>query len=387
MGARSRFYDGSYEVLGYYNPGDKHYPNAEHVGWQGYYVDTDDVIGNYPNANAFESTTVTNSFYVINYSYYSGFWGWIKWINCPVAYRNRSPFDPAGVFPITDSMKDDFAWEILARTNPSQPHVSLPTFYGELKDLPLLIKSWGDDLLEQVASGYLTWRWALKPMERDIKKMFQFVNAVDKRVHDLKILRDGDYLSKRCGLGGRDPYQSSWNPQYLWTTKLMVNSRWRNTATERLWGSAQWRLDESATLPASGADLRDLARRLTFGITGYEALATSWELMPWSWFVDWFTNVGDVISAAQNSVNCHATNICLMRESIGHREYESCEPNNRSDVLYGEHFERLVRKERFVVSPGMPFVPTSLPILTEGQWSILGSLMILKDKRAVKWAG
>jgi hypothetical protein len=38
----------------------------------------------------------------------------------------------------------------------------------------------------------------------------------------------------------------------------------------------------------------------------------------------------------------------------------------------------MVRKERYVVSPAIAVSPAFLPILTNRQWSILGSLAVLK---------
>jgi hypothetical protein len=284
-----------------------------------------------------------------------------------VRYGGISPLD-----------KNNLAWKILAETNPNVPDVSVPTAIGELKDLPSLVKDWGGDLLKKVAKGHLSWRWAIKPMISDIRKLCDFHDAVEKRLRELHNLQNGKQLRKRCSLG-QDSGETDWSGEYpiesvVFTAKAKERSRY----SMRMWGSASYTLDPTFVLPKAKADLISLARRLTFGITGADALATAWELCPWSWFADWFLGIGDVIAATRNTVPLTWGSLCVMRTLEETREFQVTSVPEWI-VTSGVPFGRWRRKERHVVYPVLPF-SLSLPLLDRGKWSVLASLAALRRK-------
>lgn len=157
------------------------------------------------------------------------------------------------------------------------------------------------------------------------------------------------------------------------------------TYTEKVWGSIRWRLVEPSSpynreLWTNYRERLLLAKRLTFGLTSYEALATAWELMPWSWFVDWFGHVGEFIAATNNTLGCDVSSICLMRTTTSRSEYAiKVKPDWVSVIGEGSEFESY--KGRYPVEPWLIQVAPPmffLPILTGRQWSILGALAVLR---------
>lgn len=301
------------------------------------------------------------------------------WTECPVGYQPAVP-DPRTYYPALTALdRNNKAWEILALTNPSAPHVSVPTFVGELKDLPGLVKGYGDGLLKAVANGYLSWRWAVKPMINDLRKLFNFVKAVDDRTIMLMRLRAGATLRKRVSLGVTTYTASPQVNLIVHSEGCTVKGTFTTQYARKAWGTAKWKLLPDSTLPELGySKLRERARNLTLGFTDYEALAAAWELTPWSWLADWFGNTGDLIAACNNSVGCTWSDVCYMQTLLA---TTSCVYNvqasdgfaitglkNQSYVL------RMTRKERYVCVPALPVPFPQLPVLTNGQWSILAAL-------------
>jgi hypothetical protein len=274
--------------------------------------------------------------------------------------------------------RSNLAWKILSETNPSVPHVSIPTFVGELKDLPSLVKGYGKGLLKSLANGYLSWRWAIKPMIGDLRKLLRFQKAVNQRLTWLYRLRAGETIRKRVDLG-TTPITDSAQNVFIDTTGCWVVGTSQLFYVRKAWGSAQWKLLPDSVLPEIGAaELNQLAWRSTFGITSHEALATAWELTPWSWLADWFGNVGDVIAATNNSLGCTWGHVCYMRTLNARRVVTFNTSQSDADqiaALKGQDYYALtVRKERYVVAPVLPLPVPQLPILTNGQWSILAAL-------------
>lgn len=309
----------------------------------------------------------------------SGSWGSPPYVNTLTNWPiDFTPVPPISVYLAPTELElSNAAWTITARTNPSRPHVSVPTFVGELRELPSSVRDWGGSLLKKVAKGHLTWRWAVKPMVGDVRKMANFVEAVDDRIRWLTRLQNEGYLSQRCGLGRTETSTTS-GELTLHSSNVLVKGKRTLNHSKKEWGSAQWKLNPGVSLPKTAQGLRKLAFSLTFGINSYAALETAWELLPWSWFVDWFAGVGDVISSFNNSIPLTVSKICLMRTLNSYSKYTITQkPSYISiDGAYGEGEIRKLRYPNLATT--YPLELTSLPLVDRGKWSILGSLAILK---------
>jgi hypothetical protein len=247
-----------------------------------------------------------------------------------------------------------------------------------LKDLPSLVKGYGKGLLKSISNGYLSWRWAIKPMIGDLRKLLRFQKAVNERLTWLYRLRAGETLRRRVDLGVTSINDSA-QSVFIDTTGCWITGTSELRYVRKAWGSAQWKLLPDSVLPQVGSrELNQLAWKTTFGITSHEALATAWELTPWSWLADWFGNVGDVIAATNNSVGCTWGHVCYMRTLNARRVVKYNTTQSDADQLAAlngqEYYALTVRKERYVVAPVLPLPVPQLPILTNGQWSILAAL-------------
>jgi hypothetical protein len=399
----------------------------------------DDIVGNRTGANPFEHRLVFE-FYPSLTGKLEAWWSpgsiLLEFADFPVNYQPSAP-DPRAEFPgYTISELHDFAWKILAQTNPSVPHVSVPSFMGELKEFPQLLKAAGADFLlrslkgansreawvrrtralaeeaiatarkdgfsaiprylQGVASGHLSWRWGVKPMIGDLRKMLGFADAINNRIKELKNLRDGKTIRKRCSLGAYLK-QSAREYKFLHSFYYSLNGWSQVTYTAKVWGSAEWKLAHvpgdpiydvlfGPKLAPSSTDeqLELLARQVASGNTSHEALATAWELTPWSWLADWCGNVSDLIAASNNSVGCTWGRICVMRRSKGEYKVDidhSAGTTPKWATLSGAWRVAMERKDRHPVFPVLPFPLPHLPLINSGRLSILGSLAMLKAPR------
>jgi len=336
----------------------------------------DDFEGNRDHANDFSLLEVHTYYPTITATSPGG----CVWAESPIQTKFTG-WDPrnVGFDVLTGLDRSNMAWKILSETNPSVPHVSVPTFVGELKDLPGLVKGYGDTLLKSAANGYLSWRWAIRPMISDLRKLCNFVKAVDDRIIMLMKLRAGETIRKRCSLGTTDgPIEAVLN-NYIMESRFQggLDAKVQAVKHSKAWGSCSWKLLPDSVLPTLGyGKISDFAKRLTFGFTSHEALATAWELAPWSWLADWFGNTGDIIAATNNSVGCTWKDICYMRHSettVNVWDWNG-DPWMIAGLNNQTYIVRWMRKERYVVSPVVPFPFPQLPILTNGQWSILAAL-------------
>lgn len=342
--------------------------------------------------------------------------GGYTWVNSPVQTQFTG-WDPRNVgYPaLTGLDRSNMAWEILSKTNPSKPHVSVPTAIGELKDLPDLVRGYGDDILRKLKLGtyrglrsaklnaaairfvkanagrsapklagdYLAWRFAVRPMISDLLKLCRFMKAVDYRVNELMRLRTGRPIRKRCRISESHGTRidNPWN--YIVESRVGGGCNMVLWAEHEhvAWGTCTWKLQDGSQLPYMGyGEIEHFARQLAAGYTWHEALATAWALCPWSWFADWFANTGDIIAATNNSVGLTWGDICYMRESS--TDVKTGAVTGDPWILAGLSTPRYsltwTRKERYVCAPVVPFPFPKLPLLTQGQWSILAALAAQK---------
>lgn len=303
-----------------------------------------------------------------------------EFIDRPIDYRpdppdSRAPFSSL----LSEVARIVLAQELLAKTTPMAPHVSVPTVLGELKDLPSLVHGWGRNVIQLVAKGHITWRWGLKPMISDVCKLLDFAKAVDVRWRWLNTLQKGKSIRRRVSLRSGTAAASA--IVYLQSSGCIIRATRSTTYTEKVWGTARWKAVWPTYIPHDLDSQYKLARRLTLGITGYEALAAAWELMPWSWLIDWFADVGGYIQSHNNTVPLDCDSICLMQKTSSRATYSILSSDSPWVTLVGPHMDSETRKMRYPVSPLLcqilPPIP-SMPYLGVRQWSILGSLAALR---------
>lgn len=326
-----------------------------------------------------------------------------KYSHCPTYW---APAPKSGVAKWADPTESDLltiATTAVARCNPSAPSVGVPTFIGELKDVPgsvmdpligfnklrnivPTVRNFGLALLRGVAAGYITWRWAIKPMVADIRRMCDFADAVNDRAALLRKLMTSKSVRTRCGLG---TVTSSLREQVTVESQRATYIAYRDTYYEKSeWATVRWRMNEitSRWLQQNNGyePVMAFARNLCAGTTSQEALAALWELTPWSWFADWFGNIGETIAACNNSAGCYPVSACFMRRIWTKSTYV---PKTQSSWIKvsNDPQEQEITKRRFLLPLYGYHIPSfSLPLLTGKQWAILGSLAALKGTKPFK---
>jgi len=267
------------------------------------------------------------------------------------------------------------AAQLLAMTNPSRPTVDLPVFVAELREFPELFKIIGENALKTVAKANLAYWFGWKPLASDLMKICDFSQVVNNRYKELKQLyKTGLSCTRTLDIRSAE---YSGPPEYLDTGSTpVVRVSPKITSKTVVTGHCKWK--PTTSTPRTDSELISLARRAAFGLTVDPA--TFWELIPFSWLVDWCSSIGSYLQASRNIVPSIPYDISIMRHMTAYTNFSLVEKPPTADVKLSSHFYEQKLRE-----PASASLEAHLPYLTLRQLSILGSLAVLKNKSPAQW--
>lgn len=302
---------------------------------------------------------------------------------CPSGFYNYLP----GLMSVPAPSNADFT-SLMAHTNPSNPNILIPTFLWELKDVPDMIrqggriadairrrKSWGHLIRDgsrprDIAAANLAIQFGWAPFLSDMMQLATFQESVDKRKKMFEKL-------KSKGLRGRVPL-GNWSEKTGASYNVWSPCGWVQYVsadiqrTVERWGSIRWIAQSGISLPSTDGELR---RRMA-GLTLDHIPLNVWEALPWSWLVDYFVNVGNLLKAGNRTI-AYPSHACVMTRYVsisthGHRRFDPYRVISPGKCRQWRHMRH--------PAPAAVSSSAAMPTLSAPQLSILGSLAILRTR-------
>lgn len=282
------------------------------------------------------------------------------------------------------------ASNLWARTNPTRPAVRLPVFWLELREIPDMIRQAGRFLKHarnwrqyvrrgsesrDLATANLAFQFGWQPLIGDLLKIASFQDSVDKRRREIEnATRRGGYR-RRITVGGSSTAVSG--SGYLnFGAFLNWNTSWKGSSASDSWAVLKWKPTSGGPgIPTKDDDLR---RYLT-GTHLSQQLANVWEALPWSWLIDYFSGIGDILDAGNHHVATPSGGsvMCTTTTTASH------DTLRWNGLLFAAGTVTEVRKLRTPLEGlGLGDI-AQVPTLGTGQLSILGSLAMLKGRRVL----
>lgn len=300
---------------------------------------------------------------------------YFRYENNPSTWYDRTHYVAKCSKPL-DSIAN-YSNRFAAGTNPSRPAVRLPVFVAELRDIPGMVKEMGAVAIAIRDKGFaavakkantatlgkanLAYQFGWRPFVQDLWKMVTFADACEKRKKELTKL-------SRQGLRRRWNRLDEGSESYTEFDQDLGTLQFKRSVVVKAGGIWKCSYPGSADLTPSQI------RRVILGSDPGNITANVWEALPWSWFTDYFLNVGQMLQAGNQT-------IAYLDRGWITNVWESKCSSSGSPGWTSPGFMTFREIERY---PANPSVPTaSFPTLEAGQLSILGSLAVVKNRKVL----
>jgi hypothetical protein len=273
--------------------------------------------------------------------------------------------------------------ELLARTNPSRPEIVPLTLLQDIYDLPRMLKDVGKLLktprkllsAREGANQYLGAQFGWLPLVKDVHDLLDFQSHVQRRKAELDRLYSGSGLRRHLHLGDHSHDEDS-NVFLESNAGLSILSRQSLKYSSRQWGVVRWKPNVTPGHDPTDTDRIKLARRVASGMTSEATIKGLWDLIPWTWIVDWFTNVGDFALQYSNTVPANSQDACVM--TYQESEFQFRTISMTSGYQGGDGSVSLITKERYT---GAGTISAHLPFIGVDRLKTLGALFIQRFSR------
>jgi hypothetical protein len=220
----------------------------------------------------------------------------------PLEWAAIEPTDPA------------LTAKLLANTNPFRYTVSVPVMVAELIEASTLLKLAADNFFTLIGSQHLNYVFGWEQTMSDVRTLTKITSEIESRVKEFNSLIKEGGLRRKVHLGSYSGTKSSAGDVSLWSTHgITLTGRWTCSYRSKIWGSVRWKPSRPGQLEVAQLASFNEAARIVFDLKEPDA-STIWEMIPFSWLVDYFVNIGDTLQALENTDTVLPYDVCIMRQ-------------------------------------------------------------------------
>ena len=275
---------------------------------------------------------------------------------------------------------------LLARTNPSRPLVTPLELAQDVIDIPKMLKDAGRLLSKKpmnltakdIANQNLGIQFGWLPLVQDVKNLLDLQSHIHRRAEEIHRLYSSQGLKRRIRLG-QDHAEQRLNDQ-IWYSELPGNAfvDLHKFTTSVKWGTVRWKPTSLPPFQPDAMGLNRQARNILLGASQEGVTQGLWNVLPWTWLIDWFLPVGDFLLQHSNTVPAVPVHMNVMRTTIS--ETQATRTFRSGDAAWLQGGDGSMKFTTLERSQSSSALPSSLPFVGLKRLSILSSLFIQRFK-------
>jgi len=342
---------------------------------------------------------------VINGQYISNMYKYPKYTR---NYFDLRIADYVHEYPKPESYDNVFITQALADINPNKPSFDLPLFLFELRELPGAIRDIGKSLNDldkstdgmpsdaSPAGAHLSWQFGWKPLLSDLQSLLDLAEETERRVNQLT------KAHRRRKFEGNLLNTTTTTLTGEQTTAGYLDYNYKVVVKERAWFTCHYHVEMSQfTTKADGLMTEiELSREPNFSTMGSNRLkqmrwalglrvspAQLWNMLPWSWMVDYFSNIGTFLETNQGYYKSKAKDLCIMYSHDSVASARTVRSRHwKTDGLTVSGTSTMISQRRRIYGDPSARVQFS-PFINKRQGSILLSLAMSPTSRYTRSGG
>lgn len=205
--------------------------------------------------------------------------------------------------------------QLLAASNPFRYTISIPVMILELMEAGSLLKLAANNFFSLLGSAHLNLTFGWEATIRDIRTLASITTSIENRIKEFN-----DIVEK--GGSRRRVYLTSGSevaPETIQSIHSSGLGEWTGKVTTsyktKVWGSVRWVPNRANPIDFEQLTRFNEAMKVVLDLRVPDA-STIWEAIPFSWLVDYFTNVGSTLQAIEDTDKVLPTDVCIMREHV-----------------------------------------------------------------------
>lgn len=269
-----------------------------------------------------------------------------------------------------NSENAELYWELLAASNPFRPEFSIPVALKELVDITQLFKIAANSFASFAGSAYLNYKFGWVQFVDDLRVLASITTALERRIKEIQSLSKQGGIRRKINLRSK-AVTFNYPDQIVngnWGYLLHANIHKSLSCT--IHGTVRWRWKDGVILNLSKLEAFNLAVTKIFDLGGLDS-QTVWNLIPFSWLVDYFTELNDFLVANLGQGIVEPYDICIVRQLRGRVSYT---PVSTPGVTFSNGgFYLLTEMDRDVLTYSSFPVPNP-SLLSKAQWVTIAAL-------------
>ncbi len=267
---------------------------------------------------------------------------------------------------------NELAVKLLERTNPFRTEFSVPVFIKELVEIALMFRLAASSFAGYVGGQYLNYRFGWVAFVDDIKTLSTITEELEHRIRELVSLQKHGGLRRKISLDATalSGSISNFPTNSTWGFQCRVQMNWSKEI--HFTGSVRWVPTRDFSEDLRKLSVVNLAFRKVFDLETIDP-ETVWQMIPFSWLVDYFADIGGYLAATNGAAKLLPYDICIMREytCVDQGVRTSTHPYYVSDLCKYTLHSKCRDVVNDITFPGLRF-----NLLSASRWKVLLALFL-----------